>query len=116
MAKLIAHTEVFVTKESAQFDAYGQPIPGERFSARVAVVFVHSSNKRESVRRDASASQRNAGEVTADARLLFKPDADIAKGDKIEVAGMTVQALSVLPRIDLDGHVNHLQVDCSAWA
>lgn len=98
------------------YDRYGQPVVGESQEVWIAVVHLMNSNKRESVRRDASASQRFAGEIASDARLLFPHLIKIKEGDKVEVAGTTLKVRTVFPRHDLNGLIDHWQVDCDVWA
>lgn len=97
-------------------DIHGEAIFGDPFAAACGVVKIASADDKTSVRADSSATRGYAEEVTVAGRLLFAPGVPVGRGDKIELLGMTVVVVKILPRIDLDGQLDHNQVDVQIWA
>ena len=69
-----------------------------------------------SIRADSSASKGQATEITALARILFLPNENIGPRDKVAVSGYELEVESVYPRHDVNGQLDHLQVDLKRWA
>ncbi|MGZ8497412.1 MAG: hypothetical protein ACXWXL_03315 [Candidatus Binatia bacterium] len=97
-------------------DRYGQASVSAVSNSRCSIVKLSTDRSRTSVRTDTSASGGNAHEIAADARLLVNFNADIAIGDRLTVAGVTLKLDSKLLRNDVHGKSNHWQCDCSIWA
>jgi hypothetical protein len=97
-------------------DVLGKELLGDSFDALCAVVKINTQHSKTSVRADSSASRGAAEEVTVAARLLFAPSVAIKKGDRVVVADIAVRVTEVMPRIGLDGRLDHNQVDGVVWA
>jgi len=108
--------DCWVTSMNAGYDVHGQPLAGARVQTKCAPVRLMSGTEKTSVRADSSASRGNADEVVSDARLLFMTSAVINFGDKLEVAGTTLKVAGIFPRHDVNGVLDHLQVDANIWA
>lgn len=104
-----------ITK-SGSTDVYGQTTLGEIFPTKCSVVKLMTRLEKTSVRADSSASRGNAEETTASARLLFSKTTDIREGDKVDVLGQSLRVTVVFPRLDVNGVLNHYQVDADVWA
>jgi hypothetical protein len=68
-----------------------------------------------SIRTDKSGSQGRADESVVQGRLLIENRVEPTGGDLITVRGTTYKILDVFPRFDMDGLVNHYQVDIGRW-
>ena len=112
---LRAHTPCTVTP-TGNFDVYGQEQPGIPYASKCAVVKIQSRDEPSSVRTDSSGSRGYADETKIQARLLFYPDTPLKRGDKVELLGMTIRIIEIMPRIDIHGRLDHLQVDGVMWA
>ena len=113
---LIPNIDCLITKAGEKKDMYGQEIQGEIIPSLCAVVRLDVAKMKSSVRADSSASRGNADERVAMARLLFAPHTNIEIDDKVTVHGIDLQAISVFPRHDMEGNIDHFQVDCDRWA
>lgn len=109
------HTACTVTPTRG-YDVYGQPAMGVPFSTLCAIVKVQSRHDKTAVRADSSATRGYADETTVDARLLFAAETPVQKGDRLELLGMNLRVIEVMPRINLFGKLDHNQVDAVAWA
>jgi hypothetical protein len=108
------HTPCTITPAGG-YDIYGQESSGVPYESVCAVVKVQTRHDKTAVRADSSASRGYADEPTVDARLLFKPDTPIKRGDKVVFMGIAVQVIEVMPRTGLYGVLDHYQVDGVAW-
>jgi hypothetical protein len=97
------------------YDLYGQELPGISYTTKCAVVKIQDRTVKTAVRADSSATRGAADEVTIDARLLFVPSITIDKDYKIEILGLTLRVVEVMPRIGLHGKLDHFQVDAVIW-
>jgi hypothetical protein len=104
-----------IRKRIPSFNVYGEPEDGYAppVDALCGIVKLTFGVDQTSVRTDSSASRGNADEITADARLLFRPLYDIALGDMIVAEGRTLKVVDVQPRIAVIGRLDHYQVDCN---
>lgn len=112
---LRAHTPCLITPTRGS-DVYGAELLGTPISALCGVVKIQGRTDKTSVRADSSATRGYAEEVTVAARLLFAPGVQISKGDKVDVLGMSIRVIEVMPRINLYGRLDHNQVDGVMWA
>ena len=108
------HTACTVTPTRG-YDVYGQPALGVPYATQCAIVKIQSRHDKPAVRADSSASRGYADEATVDARLLFTPETPVQKGDRLELLGMSLRVIEVMPRINLFGKLDHNQVDAVAW-
>lgn len=75
-----------------------------------------SGRTSSSIRADKSASKTRADEVVGAVRLLVEADWPIGLGDQIIYAGQPYRVIGCHPRFDMDGQMNHLQVELDVWA
>lgn len=107
-----------ITPLTGDFDASGDRLLGQPFNTFVAVLGLTLSatpTNLGSSTSGLSASRGSAWENSASTRFLFYPNVSINIGDRIDVAGMTLRVASVFPRYDIDGVLDHLQVDATPW-
>tara|TARA_R110002074_G_scaffold5353_2_gene26351 strand:- start:1362 stop:1715 length:354 start_codon:yes stop_codon:yes gene_type:complete len=98
-------------------DIYGKDLFLTPVVTTCAIVKLTETTERTSVRTDSSATRGYAGEITADARLLFSPaDAKHLKADtKVEVMGVTLKIATISQRLSIQGLLDHFQVDLNKW-
>jgi hypothetical protein len=107
-----------ITPLTGDRDASGERIFGEPISTFVAVVGLSSSYAATNLGSSTSglsASRGSAWENTASTRFLLSREEVINIGDKLDVAGLSLRVSSVFPRYDIDGILDHLQVDAKPW-
>jgi hypothetical protein len=92
-------------------DVYGAPVLQRPYAVPVAAVTFRAGRERSSVRADSSASRGRAEEANADAVLLFPAGVSVANGDIVEFAGERLEVVRVQQRFDMQGSLDHLQVD-----
>lgn len=68
-----------------------------------------------SIRTDKSGSQGRADEPVVQGRLLIENRVEPVGGDLIKFRGRTYRVVDVAERFDMDGLVNHYQVDIERW-
>jgi hypothetical protein len=103
-------------ERAGSFDAYGQTTLGAAQTVRIAIVTLDLKAEKTSVRTDASASRGNVNELVSNVRLLFPRTFEPAFGDKVTVAGRELKIVSVFPRHNIAGVIDHYQVDCDVWS
>lgn len=109
------HTRCTVTPTGG-YDIYGQEKPGIPYDTLCAVVKIQARDEPSSVRTDSSGSRGYADETKVQARLLFLPTEKLNRGDKVELIGLSIRIIEIMPRIGLSGVLDHYQVDGEIWA
>ena len=98
------------------YDAHGKQMLGQNQPIKCAVVKLANSVKKTSIRTDRSASQGNADEIIADARLLFNESVNPQVGDVITIRGIQLVVDVVEHKFNaLSDKFDHYQVDLSIW-
>lgn len=100
----------------ASFNRAGEPqlIPARR--ERCAIIRLHNKIQHTTVRADSGASRGHAEEETNDCKVLLQVDTVARVNDKIVVAGIGFRVLSLFPRFDLNGTLDHFECMGEAWA
>lgn len=96
-------------------NVYGEETLGEARKARCAIVELHMRVVRSSVRADSSASRGSAREHEGEARLLFPTTVELNLDDQVEVAGYQLRVVGIFPRHNLQGVLDHMEVECATW-
>jgi hypothetical protein len=73
------------------------------------------SNEKSAVRADTSATRGNAREMEADAVLLLAKNTVANIDDNVELMGHQFRIMSMHPRVDLLGDIDHYEVKCTYW-
>lgn len=97
-------------------DLFGQPVRGVERKVKCGIVRLEVGILKTSVRADSSASRGQAIEQIAHSRLLFLPVVVIRPNDLVIVRGFTLEVDSIYPRYDVQGNLDHWQVDLHIWA
>lgn len=103
-------------ERTAGYDVYGKPALSAPMTTRCSVVRLSSESIKTSVRADSSATRGAARETEMIARLLFLPSVGISVGDRVTVSGLSLKVAGVQPRFNIQGRLDHNQVELSAWA
>lgn len=110
---------VVIRQEESVFNRFGEPeFREKRIPVRCAIIKLDLMRSKTAVRQDSSASRGQASEEEANVRLLFPPSFDIRIGDLValNVAPQDMlRVLSVMPRLDIAGRLDHFQVDLEVW-
>lgn len=105
-----------VIRKQNGHDIYGMPKLGARKKERCAIVKLKVKNDKSSVRADSSASRGNARELEADVLILMEPKT-IAEHDAIiELGPNQYRVMSMNPRFDMAGKVDHFEAGCTYWS
>lgn len=96
-------------------NAYGEEVLAESSTLKCAVVRISAGGQKSTVRADSSATRGAAEEVVSDAKILFEKGADINLNDQIEIAGILLRVISVEPRWNINGRLDHKEVDFFIW-
>lgn len=113
---MIFPTTACVITPTVGFNDYGKPQPGPRVASLCAIVKLATALKATSIRTDRSASQGNATEIIADARLLFSPYAVLKVGDIVTIRGVKLMTDLIEEKFHaITGALDHLQADFSVW-
>jgi hypothetical protein len=96
-------------------DVYGMPNPVKAVVEKCAIVKMVIVNEKSSVRADTSASRGNARELEANAIILLTKDTKANIDDAIIVGGNRLRIISMFPRYDLQGVLDHHEITCAYW-
>lgn len=97
-------------------DIYGREGLCAAKAGMCAVIKLTDGSEKTSVRTDSSATRGYGEEIIADARLLFLPNVSLFPNSQVTVGDIVLRVVSVRQRIDLDGRLDHYQVDLDVWA
>lgn len=98
------------------YSAYGeQTYSKEPIIEKCAVLNAKRAMKKSSVRADSSASRGNAQETIADFWLILMPDTEAEIDDLVEIHGVRVKIVDLIPRYGLDGSHDHTEAMCQMW-
>jgi hypothetical protein len=109
------NTHCAIIRIGGKFNSTGEGVELPPINAKCAIVKLEVGVVKTSVRVDSSASRGNAWEGEAVARLLFLPNVEMTRGDRIEIHGYKLMVQSMFPRLHVSGAVDHWQVDCVSW-
>ena len=107
-----------ITPLMGSYDASGERILGTPFTTTVAIVGLTQSTAPTNLGSSTSglsASRGSAWENAASTRFLLYPDVTINIGDRLTVAGMDLRISSRFPRFDIDGVLDHIQIEATPW-
>lgn len=93
----------------------GVPTFGLPRPVGLSVIRDESMSQPTSIRTDKSGSQGRADEVVVKGRLLIENQVVPKIGDLVSFLSNTYRIDRVFPRLDMDGLVNHYQVDVERW-
>jgi len=102
-------------KSPTGFSVTGEATYGRSRSVGLSVARIEKATQPTSIRTDKSGSQGRADESVVKGRLLIENRIAPLNGDLITVRGTAYEILDVYPRYDMDGLVNHYQVDIGRW-
>lgn len=97
------------------YNLYGEPDFNEPVRVACGIVKMDVMAGKTSVRTDSSASRGNAGEITANSRMLFAATQPIGIGDKVEFDGVQLIITEIFPRRDMSGKVDHYDCVLQKW-
>lgn len=92
-------------------DQYGQPTFGAPIPERCSIVRLKTVMDRTTVRADSSATRGHAYEWVSQSRFLLRPSTLAQEGDRLTVNGAAVRIVSMFPRHDVNGRLDHYEVD-----
>lgn len=97
-------------------NAYGEETLGPPTLVPCAIIYLRSAVRESSVRADSSPSRGAAREKVIEAKLLTVANAAVKLDDQIEVAGYKLRVSSVFPRHDLEGVLDHYEIEATIWS
>lgn len=95
--------------------AYGEETLGTPTLVPCAIIYLRNAIRESSVRADSSSSRGAAREKVIEAKLLTVASAAIKLDDQIEIAGYKLRVSSVFPRHDLNGVLDHYEIEATVW-
>jgi len=104
-----------LTQATDRTDLYGNPIMGRVRPAKCGIVKLRVGDQNATVRADSSASRGAAQEIVADAVLLFPHIYGVKVDDVINIIGYTLKVTQVFPRHNVNGQIDHCQVEAMIW-
>jgi hypothetical protein len=91
------------------------PLPGPKVKEMCSIVKMVMSNEKSAVRADTSATRGNAREMEADTVLLLTKRTVAKIDDNVELMGHQFRIMSIYPRCDVLGSLDHYEVKCTYW-
>lgn len=104
------NTICHILRKNAKRDIHGKESFQDPVMAPCAIVHLAHAVEPTSIRADSSASRGSADQETLAAKILFPPHIRLVKGDVIRAQGFLVEVVSIQPRLDIFGKVEHLEV------
>jgi len=101
---------------SGKTDIYSQPIPGKLVKERCSIIKLMIENEKSSVRADSSASRGSALELETMSTILLTAATRGRIDDIVKLNGYSLRIRGMFPRFDLQGKLDHYQVDVSMWS
>ncbi len=97
-------------------DVYGEigfsaPVP-----ERCGVVRLRHERQDTTVRADSSATRGYADEFVSTNLILLQATTQARSGDRLTVAGVKIRIMSLFPRYDVHGVLDHFEVRGELWA
>lgn len=111
-----ANVNCVVVSTNGKTDIYGMPLASTKKKERCAIIKLNSRNVKTAVRADSSASRGAGREITVDAVLLMERMTTVKMDDIVVVADVSVKIVGVYPRHDINGRLDHYQVEGMAWS
>lgn len=96
-------------------DVYGDERFGQAIVVACGVVHLNKVIQQTTVRTDSSGSQGSADEYVSQSKILFPPNVTIQAGWRFELAGIALRIMSVEPRFNIRGAIDHYEADLQAW-
>lgn len=96
-------------------DVYGAETFAAKRTEGCCIVKLKEISQKTSVRTDASATRGYADEFASSSRLLVLPSTQVQIGDRISIVGVTLRVTSKFPRHDVEGRLDHYEVEGSPW-
>jgi hypothetical protein len=96
-------------------DIYGQEVVGASHTERCAIVKLVKESFHTTVRADSSASRGHGDEFRVDCVILLTKTTKVKIDDKLTVAGVSIRVKSVFPRVNVNGTLDHYQVEGELW-
>ena len=94
---------------------YGDERFGRTVKVPCGIVHLNKQVQKTTVRSDSSGSTGSADEFVSSSRILFPASVQIKTGWKFEIGGITLRIVSVEPRFNVRGALDHFEADLQAW-
>lgn len=103
-------------RAASEFSASGTRVFAPPILVGISVVTMRQATDQTSVRADKSGTKSYADETIKAGRLLVHPRTVPAGDDLIEVGGVKYRIDGVRPVFDMQGRLDHYQVELDSWA
>lgn len=94
---------------------YGDERFGQAVVVPCGVVHLNKIIQQTTVRQDSSASHGSAEEFVSTSKILFPASVNVKTGWKFEIAGIALRVMSVEPRFNVRGALDHYEADLQSW-
>lgn len=100
----------------AEHNVYGETEVKKPVRERCAIVRLRHEMQNTTVRADSSASRGHGNEFVSSNKILLTAKTTATHGDKLLVSGVEMRVLSLFPRYDVPGRLDHYEVVGELWA
>lgn len=107
--------DCWITPVSKDANLYGELGKGARKKERCGVVKLRHEIQHSTVRADSSASRGHAEEFTVSNVILLQANTVAVLRSKLEVSGVSMRIMSIFPRYDVSGKLDHYEVQGEVW-
>lgn len=107
--------QTFYVRKNTGHDRYGQPSLGVQFSVRGAVVKMRKNMEHTTVRADSSQSRGHGDEFVSENKFLLDGKTTADLGDQLLAVGYKLKIVSMHPRFDVTGALDHYEAMCELW-
>ena len=96
-------------------DVFGMPIERSRTQEMCAIISMNVKSEKTQSKAIFSSSRGSASEFEADTKILLKANTVASIDDDIHIYGNKFRIMSMFPRINMQGVLDHYEVTCSYW-
>lgn len=98
------------------FNVHGEPTFSAPVTERCAVVKLLRILAKTTVRADSSSSRGHGDEKLSESKILLQGETIADLGDRLTVLSVTLKVVSLVPRQDVSGYIDHYEATCEQWA
>ena len=109
------NTTCTISSANGQTDVYGSPLVSVTLIEGCSIAKMVIDEKRSSLRADTSASRGNAREIESNTVILLTKSTQAQIDDYIAVAGNQFRIMSMSPKHDIIGNLDHYEASCEYW-
>lgn len=111
----IPNTTCLINTASGKTDIFGMPVSGIQYKEKMSIIKMSIDNEKTSVKSDQPGVSGNVRELETKSIFLLTAKTKAKIDDSILLMGYKFRIMSVFPRLNLQGILDHYEVGCTFW-